>query len=221
MKKFLLPVVLLGAMLPALSACGSYDYSAHISEAKTDIFLAQTEEFTISLSCVMREKPYVADGVPCTVSTVAEIVLSDCANPDAAEYSVYVTGGEREWGGVMSFRNTRGDYFYSQSVKEFPQGSVDLRVEWGEETREITATSVKNTDTLTVNQALDCAVKAEQALISSMEINGEFGGEFYIRLLRRDKNYYYVGIIDTSGKTTSLLLDGESGAVLAKRAPEI
>ncbi len=220
MKKFLLPVVLLSALLPALSGCGKYDYSAHISEAKTDLFLAETEEFSVSLSCVRREKPYVADGIPCPMSTVAEIVLSDCTNPDAAEYSVYVTGGGKEWGGVMSFRNSRGDYFYSQSVNAFPEGSVSLRIEWGEETREITATSVKNSDTITADQAIDYAVNAEKETIANMTQNGAFGGEFYVRLLRRDKNYYYVGIIDTSGKTVSLLLDGESGEVLARRAPE-
>ena len=63
-------------------------------------------------------------------------------------------------------------------------------------------------------------MNAEKETIANMTQNGAFGGEFYVRLLRRDKNYYYVGIIDTSGKTVSLLLDGESGEVLARRAPE-
>ena len=50
-----------------------------------------------------------------------------------------------------------------------------------------------------------------------MTKNNEFYGEFYIRLLRRDKNFYYVGIIGKSETTVSLLIDAESGEVLARR----
>jgi len=38
-----------------------------------------------------------------------------------------------------------------------------------------------------------------------------------VRLLRRNTNYYYVGIVDTDGKTISLLLNSETGEVLARR----
>lgn len=41
-----------------------------------------------------------------------------------------------------------------------------------------------------------------------------------MRLLRRDKNYYYVGITDCTGKTISLLLNAETGEVLARRVRE-
>lgn len=42
-------------------------------------------------------------------------------------------------------------------------------------------------------------------------------GEFHVRLLRRDANYYYVGIVDGKGHTISLLLDSETGETLARR----
>lgn len=219
MKKLFLPLITLIAFLPALSACGKYDYSAHVSEARSDLFLAETEEFTLTLSCVSREKPYIADGVTCTKSDLVEITLTGSADADENGYSVYVLG-EKEWGGEMSYRNTRGDYFYSQSVTAFPENNVSLRVEWGDERREITATTVKNGGTLSVGDALSAAVEAERETVKQMTENGEFRGEFYIRLLRRDKNYYYVGIIGKEGKTLSLLLDGENGKVLARRTGE-
>ena len=50
-----------------------------------------------------------------------------------------------------------------------------------------------------------------------MTQNGKFNGEFRVRLLKRDKTYYYVGIVGKDGGELSLLLDAESGALLARR----
>lgn len=215
MKKAYATIVLTAALLPLLTACGGYDYSAHVSEARTDVFCAETEEFTVSLSCTAREYPYASDGIACPTTKVAEISLIPKERAEGG-YEVYVRG-DKEWGGETSFRNTHGDYFYSQGVEAFPEKSVSMRIVWEGGEREITATSVKNENTLTINDALDCAVKAEKETVSRMTKNGRFNGEFYVRLLRRNTNYYYVGIVDTEGKTISLLLNSETGEVLARR----
>lgn len=207
---FLLPLLL----LPMFSGCGKTDYSAYISEAKEDVFVAQTETFQITLSCVTREYPYVSDGIPSPGSRIVEISLTSEAAP--ASYEVYVLG-ETQFGGEMTFRTYASDYFFSQSVQSFFKDSVSVRVQRGDESVEVVATSVKNENTLSVKQALGCAVKEEKDLIDAMTGTDGFQGEFYVRLLRRDANYYYVGIIDRNGGVLSLLLDGESGEVLAKR----
>ncbi len=201
-------------MLPALTACGETDYAQYVSEARSDLFCAQTEEFSVTVACVAREYPYLADGVPSTKTTLVEITLKDERNVDG--YRVFLCG-EKEIGGELSYRNVRDDYFFSQSVEVLPEKSVSLRVEWGEEKRELTATSVKNENTLSVDGALKKAISAEQEYIAALTDESGFHGEFYVRLLRREKNYYYVGVIDQAGNTLSLLLDGESGEVLARR----
>ncbi|MDE6676593.1 MAG: hypothetical protein K2K12_02635, partial [Clostridia bacterium] len=63
MKKSYASFMLILAMLPALTACGGYDYTAHISEAKSDLFCAETDEFYVTLACVEREYPYASDGI--------------------------------------------------------------------------------------------------------------------------------------------------------------
>lgn len=215
MKKYFPALVLTLSLLPALAACGGYDYAAHLSEVRSDLFCAQTEEFSVTLACISREYPYNTDGVAGNMSDLVEISLTS-TRAEITDYSVWVTDG-KEWGGEMSFRNTRGDYFYSQGVSVFPEQSVSLRIEWESESRELTATSVKNESTLTPAEALGCAVKAEKETVTRMKQNGVFCGEFHVRLLRRDKNYYYVGIVASGGATVSLLLDSESGEVLARR----
>ena len=57
-------------------------------------------------------------------------------------------------------------------------------------------------------------------LRSALRQDGRLNAEFYVRLLKRDKPYYYVGITDRDGNTLSLLLDGATGEVLARRDPK-
>lgn len=215
MKKVFCILCALFAVLPMLTGCGGYDYSKHISEARYDLFTAETEEFSLTLSCVAREYPYLSDGIACPMTKTAELSLRPKERA-AGGYELYVRG-ETEWGGDASFRNTHGDYFYSQGVEVFPEKQVTVRIVWDGGEKELTATSVKNEKTISVSQALASVVKSEKETLSRMQKNGSFFGEFYVRLLRRDVNYYYVGIIDGNGKTISLLLDSETGATLARR----
>ena len=216
MKKYLSVLFMTLTLLPALAACGGYDYTKHLSEVRSDLFCAETEEFSLTFACISREYPYSLDGIAAPKSNVAEITIIS-AQKSSENFTVTVLGGEKEWGGETSYRNTRGDYFYSQGVKEFPEGSVSLRVQWGENVKEIAATSVKNEKTSSPESALKHALEAERDAVKNLMQNGCFMGEFHVRLLRRDANYYYVGIVDGKGHTISLLLDSETGETLARR----
>ena len=90
-------------------------------------------------------------------------------------------------------------------------------MEIGETATEVVATSVKTEKTLTPEQALDAALGAEKDYVAARMRGGAFAGEFRVRLLRREVNYYYVGIVDGDGHTLSLLLAAETGEVLARR----
>ncbi len=211
-------VLLLPLLAVLLAACGgkSYDYTAHLSEIRSDIFRAESEEFSLTLTVGAREYPYASDGVACPLQNVAEISLT-AKNGVSYDYEIYVTAGGAEWGGEMSYRNVKGDYYYSRGIEVFPEGQVEMRVAFDGQTREFVATSVKTPSTISPERALAVAVEHEKETVARLTQNGVFGGEFRVRLLRRDANYYYVGIVDPSGGTLSLLLDAETGEVLARR----
>lgn len=218
MKKSFLPFLTLLLLLPALSACGKYDYSAHISDVKSDLFLAETETYTLTVSCISREYPYLCDGVAASRSNLLEAVLTE-KTPSGGEYELYFLEDVPK-GGDMSFRSVTGDYFYSRSAEEFPEGSLSVRVVKDGVNEELLATSIKNENTLSPEEALEKAVTAEHETIEKMTRGGRFCGEFHVRLLRRDKNYYYVGIINEQGDILALLLDSETGETLARREPQ-
>lgn len=214
MKRLILFLVLLLSLPLTLAGCNRIDYYDYVSDERSDLFCAETETFSILISCVFRERPFLTDGVVSAKSKSVEAVLTE-KEPSGKEYEIYFLEDVPR-GGEMSFRSVSGDYAYSRGVEEFPSGSISLRVICGEERVELMATSVKTEKTLSAREALEFAVEAEKETVSRMSA-GEFCGEFHVRLLRRDKNYYYVGIVDTQGGTLSLLLDSETGAVLARR----
>ena len=98
----------------------------------------------------------------------------------------------------------------------FPEGSVDVRVVWGGKEVAIAATSVRTPQTISPEEALSRFVKSESEALSRMEREGVFCGEFRVRLLRRDKNYYYVAVTDGE-EHIALLLDAQTGETLARR----
>ena len=203
------------SLLPVLAACGKYDYSKHVSDERSDLFIAQTEEFTLTVACVDREYPFNADGVASTRTKTVEVVLAE-AELSGAEYEVYFLEDVPR-GGDMSFRSVTGDYFYSRGTERFPEESISLRVVKDGQPQDILATTVKNEHTLTTIEALEKATAAEQESLTRMTVDGVFRGEIHVRLLRRDTNYYYVGFVNEKGGTIALLLDGETGEVLARR----
>ena len=134
----------------------------------------------------------------------------------ADEVTISVGEGAAQWGGDASFRTAYGDFYLSQGVDAFPEGSVNVTVTYGGTEHTLAATSVKNEETLSPGEALAKGIAAEKETMERMRKNGVFCGELCVRLLRRDKNYYYFAITDGTERI-SLLLDGETGEVLARR----
>ena len=215
MKGYFLSVLSLLLLLPALSACGTYDYYDHVSDEKRDIFCAETEVYTLTVSCVRREYPFLCDGVAAQKSDLLEAVLAE-KDPSAAEYEIYFLEDVQK-GGDMSFRSVTGDWFYSRTAEKFPEGSLSVRIVRDGTAEEIALTSVKTENTLSPEEALKKATDSEKDYLAKMTRGGVFYGEFHVRLLRRDKTYYYVGIVNSEGDILSLLLDSETGEILARR----
>ena len=216
MKK--LPIALLVPLfaLAALTGCGGEDYAEHISDVRSDCFLAETEDFSLTVSCISREVPYAADGVACTRSDLIEIVLKPAADRESENASYSVTlHGTPAVSGELSYRSVKGDYFLSQGVTAFPEGSISLTVVENGTAHEITATSVRTQEMLTPEEAVDSAVRAEQEL--SGRIQGKrCRSKLKVGLVKRGRAYYYVGIIGKE-ESAALLLDAETGEVLARR----
>ena len=95
-----------------LSACKKQtDYFQYVSELRSNIFLAQTDDFSLRIYSVSKENPYAADGIPKEVSTRTEIYLTAPSGDKTCNLSF--RANEREYAGEMSYDNVKAEYYYS------------------------------------------------------------------------------------------------------------
>ena len=215
-KKKLL-CLLLTLLLPfSFSACrDSVDYTQFVSELRGNIFLAETEEFSLRIFSIRKENPYRADGIPQETSERTEIYLTAQSGNKACHISFSVNG--KNYGGDMSFDNVKTEYYYSCTLDTSNERELICALQYGEAEHTLTAVSVKTSDTLPPMQVLAELQKTEAELFASMTDKYGFAGEIYLRLIYEDAPYYYVGVIDRQGEVNAFLINAKTGEILAKR----
>lgn len=191
------------------------DYTPYISELRSNIFLASTEEFTLRVYAVHKETPYCPDGIPRERTHRVEARFTAPSGDKTCRF--YFTHDEQEMGGEMHYDNVKAEYYYSCSLDISALPTLPCRIEYGEETLSLNAPSVKQKDTLSAAQILKKLQTEEGELFASMTDKYGFTGEIYVRLIYEEAPYYYVGIIDRNGAVHAFLLNAQSGKILAKR----
>lgn len=213
---FAIFIPLFAFLLCALTACKSkMDYTAYISELRSNILLAETEEFSLRVYAVEKEIPYVADGIPREKTTRLEAYLQAPEGNQTCQ--LFFKFDDREFHGEMSYDNVKAEYFFSCTLDVSEAVSLPCRIEYGDKQVEMSAQSVRSANTLSAKGVLSLLETSEPELFASMTDKYGFTGEIYIRLICEDSPYYYVGIIDRNGTVNAFLINAQSGKILAKR----
>ena len=207
-------------LLLCLSAClfacqKEIRYFDYVSELRNNVFLVSDDEFSLRIYSVRKESPYSADGVPREMNVRTELWLVAPSGDQECNVSFTVDGETH--GGKMSYDNVKAEYYLSCNLDISTLSTLTCSISYGETTRELTAKSVLSKETLSPETVLKNLVLSEQELFSSMTDKYGFAGEIYLRLIYEDSPYYYVGVIDRSGKTSAFLINATSGKILARR----
>ncbi len=217
-KNFRRCALLFVALFFALLSFGcaqKIDYFDYVSELRSNIFLAETEEFTLKVYAVEKESPYAADGIKQETSPRFEARL--LAPSGERNVTLSFTVGTQSYGGDMAFDNVRQEYYYFCTLDVAEQSSIPCRLQFGEKELSMTAVSVLKTECLSPKDALTTLTKEKAELFQSMTDKYGFAGEIYLRLIYEDSPYYYIGVIDRTGKINAFLLNATTGKVLARR----
>ncbi|MBQ8375240.1 MAG: hypothetical protein IJX98_06705 [Clostridia bacterium] len=198
------------------SSCNrEVDYYDFVSELRSNLFLFDGEDYSIRVQDVEKEYPYVSDGYISEMTHKTEIFV--LAPSGTTHCNIYFHCNGKTYGGEASFDSVKREYYYSCNADISEAPSLPVRVQFGENSHEITLPSVKTQSTLSAPDALQKLVEAETELFSSLTDGGDFLGEIYIRLLYEDAPYYYIGVVNRNGTSAAFLLDATTGKVLAKR----
>ncbi len=203
-------------IIALFSACKKQlDYFSYVSELRSNILLAQTDEYLLTVYAVEKEYPYAADGVKRETSKRTEIRL--LAPSGDKTYEIAFCVDNKNYGGEMSYDNVRAEYYFSCSVDVSNLDALDCKLIFKENTLDFHAKSVLTKDTLSPREIVEKVRLQESELFTSLTDKYGFAGEIYVRVLYEDFPYFYVGIIDKNGQISAFLVNGVTGKILAKR----
>ncbi|MBQ8320540.1 MAG: hypothetical protein IJX81_06635 [Clostridia bacterium] len=203
-------------LFPFLCSCKRHaDYFSYLSEYRNNLLLAETENFSLRVYAVEKEHPFVADGMAGERVKRAEFYLSTGTGEYALSVTFYI--GNEKYGGDAAFDGVKREYYYSCAADLSTTASLPVSVQIEDTVYEITAHSVRTEEVLTGERSLEMLTEKESELFSSLTNGKDFFGEIYLRLIYEEAPYYYIGVVDRTGKTTAFLLDAKTGKILAKR----
>lgn len=202
--------------LVSFSACKkNIDYFDYVSECRSNIFIAETDEYRLRIYAVTKEIPYVTDGIPKELSTRTEVFF--IAPSGDKDCSLYFTVNGKEYGGELSYDNVKAEYYYSCTLDASACRELSCRIQYGDTEMQLRAASVLKVSTLSAKSVLYSIVENERELFTSLTDKYGFAGEIYLRLIYEDSPYYYLGVIDHNGNVYAFLINAETGKILAKR----
>lgn len=200
---------------PIVKDYGKVDYFSYVSELRSNILLAQDSDFSLRAYAVEKEHPYLADGVKREMTKRAEIHLIAPEGGKTCKISFSV--GKESFHGEMSYDNVKEEYYFSVSADLTTVESLNFEVVYGKDTKTLQAKTIKQADTLTPTAVLEKLRENESGTFDALTDKNGFVGEIYVRLICENEPYYYVGLIEKSGKIRAYLLSANTGKVLAKR----
>ena len=213
---FFLLCVLIFSFSLCFTACKKkIDYFSYVSELRENIFIAETDEYSLRAYSIVKETPYHADGIAMETSRRIEVYFIAPQGDKNCKLTLTLDG--EEYGGEMSFDNVKTQYFWTCTLDVSKCSSLNVSIQYGESTLHFTAKSVLSGKELAPALILQNIVKENPDIFYALCDKYGFAGEIYLRLIYEENPYYYVGIIDRTGKIYAFLVNAVTGKTLAKR----
>ena len=213
--RFVLLSILVAVSALLISCKKTVNRFDSVSEIRSNILLASSDEFSLRIYIGEREVPYSTDGVARETSPRFDAYM--VAPNGTKTYNFHFKIGSETYGGEMSYDNVKGEYYYFCSLAVGQLDELSCEISYDEERIVLTAKSVLTEQTLSPKQVLQKLEELETDFFASLTDRYGFAGEIYVRLIFEDKPYYYVGVIDRKGNASAFLLNAETGKLLAKR----
>ena len=191
------------------------DLFDNVSELRDNVFIAQCDDVYLQIYSIVRETPYLADGIRRELSRFSEFHITAPAAYNRVDISFEING--KRYGGDTSYDNVKSEYFYSCSVDLSNEKSLPVKLNCGGKELSVNANSVITENTVTPKRALNALYRAEKDKIDGLTDKYGFAGEIRVRLIYEEAPYYYIGIIEKNGRVSAYLMNAENEKILAKR----
>lgn len=224
MKKILFITFMLIAPL-ILMGCSnnlSVRLQDNLSEVRFNLFTASNEKINVNFTSGFREDPYVINGISENKKEFGVITvkfLCDISTKEGTPKFV-ITINEMDFDN--EFILNPFDQTYVQDISTFvlDDSTIFIKITWQDFYFESELVNESNNFNINHKQALNIFIKEFETDITNL-LKGDINFEMYVKIisdpsLNIDQNYFYVSLISVNGNSFSVIIDPNSGQILAK-----
>ena len=227
MKKKLLIFMFLFVALISLSACGGKELNLcdYLIEERNNLFVANDELYTLNLSSGLRESNYQFDGVITDKVEFAVITFVRNDNLPLANdtYAYIVKINDEEFSGFLEKSPVDNTYVADLGVAVNDDAIISAKISFTGYTFSGELANISSAFGYDKNKVLEIANNELGEEIKNILQDSNVKIEVVTKIMKDYssvdmKNYYwYVGVISTNGDTLGILVDANSGEIIAKK----
>ena len=226
MKKKFLIMMLLVVTLFSFTACKKSEINLqnYLIEDRQNLFATNDDLYTVTLSTGFREIDYCFDGVVNEKTAFAILSLNRNDNKPLSNdnYSYTITINEEVLTGFLEKSQVDGSYSIDLE-KEIPaDANINVKVSFTGYSINQDLTNISNNFNVDNSTALTIANDQLKNDVQNL-VNSNSSIEVVTKILTDNSaidinNYFwYVGVISSNGETMGVLIDANSGEILAKK----
>lgn len=224
MKKKLLVIFSLMICAFCFTACGksNVDLKNFLIEERQTLFTSQDSLYCVTFSSGKRETNYALDGVVNEMMDFGILTISRLnSNPMANDtYNYTININEESYSGTLSKSQIDNSYSTDIEVSAPTDATIAVRIAFTGYTFESTLENISSQFQVDSSAAIKIASAELKDGVSALK-NSKF--EAVMKVVKdystlETKNYYwYIGVVSNEGDTLGVLIDANSGAIIAKK----
>ena len=219
MKKISVIILVILICVFSFSSCDKdVDLTVYVSQVRQNIYIGESDDYKIVVYEEKRENPFVADAFIGSIENFVIIKIeSKTESVDGVSASFIID--EKEYKGDFVFNPISNKFTLEVVVEKFNEkNELEVKLYKGTEYQTISAKSMLFEGTKDYQEVLKSVSRYDKNIINKLFKGDKVIAEIHIRLLYdNDKNYYYVGFVESDKKTNCYLVDGQTLNVLATK----
>ena len=226
MKKIFI-LTLLATFIFGLTACGknTIKLQDYLIEERNNLFTAQDNLYNVTFSSGLREKNYNYDGkIDEKVEFGVLTLMRNDSNPLANDnYSYTITINDEEFNGVMEKSPVDNSYAVDIEKGVTNDAKINVKIAFTGYTFNQELTNTSKDFAVDKNAALNIANKELKEDLKNLTSDKNNKIEVVMKILKDFSNqelsrfYWYIGAISTNGETIGILIDTQTGEIIAKK----
>lgn len=226
MKKKILILLLFIFGITTLSACGKnkINLADYVIEERESLYTAHDDIYSVSLSSGLRENNYALDGIVNEMVDFSILTLNRNDNQPLANdtYTYIVKINEDTHTGFLTKSEINNTYSTDLEISIPKDSVINVKISFTGYTFDKDLENTSNSFNVDKNSALNIANEQLKNDIDNLLSNKNTKIEVVIKLLKDSTNeinnyYWYVGIVSTNGETLGILIDANTGDIIAKK----